>query len=95
MEKSVERSCHEKVLRVVVSRLVPLGFRRAKSTIYFRRQKWAIEFIHLHKYRSGPSYRIHLGIRVLNDVFPSPALNGPAQSSLHLSWKSEWLAVQP
>jgi hypothetical protein len=77
MEKSVERSAHGKVLRLVASLLAPLGFKRAKSTFFFRRRQWVIEFIHLHKYRFGPFYRIHLGIRVLNDVFPAPALNGP------------------
>ncbi len=77
MEKSVERSCHGKILRRVAKLLAPLGFRRAKVTFFVRRQKWVVEFIHLHKYRFGPSYRIHLGIRVLNDVFPAQALNGP------------------
>jgi hypothetical protein len=77
MEKSVERSCHGKVLRLVGSLLAPLGFRHVKSTFFIRRQEWVIEFIHLHKYRYGPCYRVHLGIRVLNDVFPAPALNGP------------------
>lgn len=77
MDKSVERSCHGKVMRLVSRLLVPLGFKRAKSTLFVRRQQWVIEFIHLHKYRFGPFYRVHLGIRVLNDVFPAPALNGP------------------
>ena len=77
MEKSVERSCHGKVLRLVASLLAPLGFQRAKSTFFIRRHQWVVEFIHLHKYRFGPFYRVHLGIRVLNDVFSAPALNGP------------------
>lgn len=77
MEKSVERSCHGKVMRRVAGLLVSLGFQRVKSTFFIRRQVWVIEFIHLHKYSFTPGYRVHLGIRVLNDVFPAPALNGP------------------
>jgi hypothetical protein len=77
MEKSVERVCHGKVLRRVAVLVAPLGFRRAKSTFFIRRQDLVIEFIHLHKYSFAPGYRVHLGIRVLNDVFPAPALNGP------------------
>lgn len=77
MDKKLERSCHGKVLRMVAKLLAPLGFRRAKMTFFFRRQQWVFEFIHLHKYRAGPWYRVHLGIRVLNDVIPAAALNGP------------------
>jgi hypothetical protein len=76
MEKSVERACHGKVLRRVAGLLAPLGFRRAKTTFFIHPQEWVIEFIHLHKYSFAPSYRVHLGIRVLNDVFPAQALNG-------------------
>jgi hypothetical protein len=57
--------------------LAPIGFQRVKSAFFIRRHEWTIQFIHLHKCFSAPSYRIHLGIRVLNDVFPALALNGP------------------
>ena len=77
MDKSVERSCHGKVLRRVASLLAPFGFRRSKTTFFTRRKRWVIEFVHLHKYSFAPGYRVHLGIRVLNDVFPAQALNGP------------------
>ena len=77
MEKSVERLCHRKVLRHV-SRLLPqLGLKRSKPTFFVCRRELVIEFIHLHKYSFAPGYRIHLGIRVLNDTFPAAALNGP------------------
>ena len=36
------------------------------------------------KYSFAPEFRIHLGIRVLNDNFEAPALNGP--DSHGLSW---------
>lgn len=77
MERSVERSCHGKVLRLVSRLLASRGFNRAKSTFFVRRQQWVIEFIHLHKYSFAPSFRVHLGIRVLNDEFSARALNGP------------------
>jgi hypothetical protein len=77
MEKSVERSCHGKVQRRAGKLLAPIGFQRAKSTFFARRRQLVVELVHLHKYRFGPCYRIHLGIRVLNDVFPALALNGP------------------
>jgi hypothetical protein len=77
MEKSVERLCHGKVLRRVARLLARLGFERAKTTFFVRRQQWVIEFAHMHKYSFAPGYRVHLGIRVLNDVFPAVALNGP------------------
>jgi hypothetical protein len=77
MSKRFEQSCHAKLLRLVAGLLTSLGFRRGKSSCFTRQQGWVIEFIHLHKYFAVPSYKIHLGIRVLNDVFPALALNGP------------------
>jgi hypothetical protein len=77
MEKRVERSNHGKVMRRVAGFVAPLGFRRAKSTFFVRRHDLVIEFIHLHKYSFTPAYRVHLGVRVLNDLFPACALNGP------------------
>jgi len=36
-----------------------------------------IEFVHLHLFSFEPAFRAHAGIRVLNDTFDAPALNGP------------------
>lgn len=80
-----ERACKEFTVRIS-----GLGFQRTKKTMWTRRQLFAVDFIHLH--RSGSSYgtpinfsvgiRVHLGIRVLNDDFPAPALNGPSSDSV-------------
>lgn len=77
MNKPAERSGHRKILRRVAQLLSPLGFRRAKMTFFVRRRQDVIEFVHLHKYTFGPAFRVHLGIRLLNDDFQAQALNGP------------------
>ena len=40
-----------------------------------------VEFAHLHKYSFKPGFRVHLGLRVVNDTFEACALNGPTQNS--------------
>ena len=77
MDKAVERSGKEKVLRRLAGALRPLGFERTKPTFFTRRSGLVVEFIHLHKYTFEPSFRVHLGIRVVNDPSPDVALNGP------------------
>ena len=77
MADAAERAGHRSVLRQVARLLALLGFVTGRTSFFVRRREWIAEFVHLHKYRSGPSYRVHLGIRVLNDVFPAAALNGP------------------
>jgi hypothetical protein len=34
--------------------------------------------LHLHLFTFGPLFRVHCGIRVLNDAFDAAALNGPS-----------------
>lgn len=77
MADASERAGHRWVLRRVARLLEPLGFVAGRSSCFVRRRVWVAEFVHLHKYSFAPGYRVHLGIRVLNDVFPSPSLNGP------------------
>ena len=77
MDKRIEQSCHRKVLGRVAKLLPKLGLERRKTTFFVCRQELVIEFVHLHKYFFAPSYRIHLGVRVLNDRFPAASLNGP------------------
>jgi hypothetical protein len=72
-----ERACAGKVLTRLARALGPLGFARTKPTFFTRPRGLTIEFLHLHKYRSGPDFRVHLGVRVTNDPFDAPALNGP------------------
>ncbi len=57
--------------------MAPLGFEAGGTVFFIRRREWVAEFIHLHEYSFAPGYRIHLGIRVLNDAFAALALNGP------------------
>ena len=80
MDKSVERRHKEAVLRSVGRGLKQMGFERTKPTFFTRERGLVIEFVHLHKFSLSPKFRIHLGIRVLNDPFDSTALNGPATS---------------
>ncbi len=70
MEKSIERRGNGKVLRRVAKSLAALGFKRTKTTFFGRRGDFVIEFIHVHKFSFDHSYRIHLGIRVLNHYCP-------------------------
>lgn len=76
----VEQACGD-----FTKRIASFGFVRTKKMFWSRRRAHTVELVHLH--RGGSSYgkpinysvdfRIHLGIRVLNDTFPAIALNGP------------------
>ena len=77
MDKLLERSNKNKILRQLGSLLQELGFRRTKPTFFTRPCGLVVEFVHLHKYTFAPDFRIHLGIRVANDTFEAVALNGP------------------
>jgi hypothetical protein len=78
MEPKLERSNKEKILRRLAKLLAPSGFSRSKPTFYTRIRLPVIEFVHIHKFTFGPSFRLHLGIRVVNDPFRAVALNGPS-----------------
>lgn len=77
MDKKLECSIKEKVLRRLAKLLEPAGFRRSKPTFFTRTTLPVIEFVHLHKFTFEPSFRAHTGIRVINDPFVAVALNGP------------------
>lgn len=77
MDKALERSNKERVLRQLSAMLREPGFQRTKPSFFTRPQPLVIEFVHLHKYKSGPDFRVHLGLRVRNDPFEAAALNGP------------------
>ena len=80
VREGLERACKD-----FTSRVSPLGFSRTKKMFWTRRQDSTVDFVHLH--RCGSTYgapinasvsiRVHFGIRVLNDNFVAPALNGP------------------
>ena len=61
--------------------MTPAGFTDYKvadiSLAAWGRREIIIEFVHLHLYTFAPSFRVHVGIRVLNDPFEAAALNGP------------------
>ena len=81
MDKKMERSNKEKILRKLAKLLAPAGFSRSKPTFFTRVNMPIIEFIHLHKFTFDSSFRVHLGIRVINDPFVAVALNGPDSDS--------------
>ncbi|WP_156453343.1 hypothetical protein [Polycladidibacter hongkongensis] len=73
-----ERSNASKVMRKFARKLDTLDLLRKRQTTWFVREADHIaHFIHVHKFKFGPCFRVHLGIRVLNDDFESIALNGP------------------
>lgn len=80
VRQGVERACRD-----FSERIAPLGFARTKKMFWTRKNPYTVDFVHLH--RSGSTYgkprnysvdfRVHFSIRVLNDMFEAPALNGP------------------
>jgi hypothetical protein len=77
MDKALQRSHREKVLRRLAGLLGDLGYARTKPTFFTRPRGLVVEFVHLHKYTFAPDFRVHLGIRVTNDPREAIALNGP------------------
>ncbi|GAB4356015.1 MAG: hypothetical protein Kow00114_06670 [Kiloniellaceae bacterium] len=78
-EKKLERSNAGKIVRRFANMVKALGFRR-KSTWFAREADLFVQFIHIHKFTFGPCFRLHYGIRVLNDDRKSVALNGPDET---------------
>src|SRR5689334_18110198 len=76
MDAREKRKRAEAIRRDLSRGLAPLGFRRTKTTFWTREREFVIEFIHLHLFTFEPAFRVHLGIRVLNDSFEAAALNG-------------------
>lgn len=81
MDKKIESSNAEKVRRRVSKLLRDYGFSRTKSTFYTRVWNDRVEFVHLHKFTFGPTFRVHIGIRFLCDSFDAVSLNGPDSDS--------------
>lgn len=71
-----KRQLAEKVLRLATPKLAALGFDRKKPAFWVQRQAHRLNFFHIHLFRFGPQFRVHCGIRVLNDPFEAQALNG-------------------
>jgi hypothetical protein len=77
MDKKTEVSSHQKLLRNLPKLLSLLGFSKSTPIFYYRLNEYTIEFVHVHKFSFTSSYRIHFGIRVINDSFDAIHLNGP------------------
>lgn len=82
MDKKLERSNADKVLRRFAKQIKEYGFTRTKPTFFVREAGLVVEFIHLHKYTFGPCFRMHICIRVLNEPKDFVALAGPTESEL-------------
>ena len=78
MEKRFERNIARQIVRAVARELGDVGFRQTKPTFVIRPGDVVTPFFYFHKFTFGPYFRIHLGVRVLNDTFAALALNGPS-----------------
>lgn len=83
MDKKLERSNANKVLRRLTNQIEPLGFRRTKPTFWVREREHLVQFIHIHKYTFGPFFRIHTCVRPLNSSLEFVALFGPIEQELN------------
>jgi len=82
MDKNLERSNKDKILRRLAADLKKKGFDRTKPTFFTRVVGPVIEFVHLHKYTFAAEFRAHLGIRVINDTREAAGLNGPSSDAI-------------
>ncbi|WP_334073134.1 DUF4304 domain-containing protein [Paenibacillus sp. A14] len=76
MDKLLEKKYSNRIRSDLAKKLKPYGFKRSKPTFYTRVKSDRIEFIHIHKFTSGPSFRVHIGARFFCDDFEAVALNG-------------------
>ena len=96
MDTKTKRRNAERVRRVITKLALPLGFHRTKPTFWTRVGENTIEFFHLHLFTFAPKFRVHLGIRVLNDDFEAAALNGPhsGEGSYGLRFETEDSSIE-
>ena len=78
MDIRAKRLIVERIRRALTRRLNVLGFTRGKTTFWVRPKNDLVEFIHVHLFTFMPAFRVHAGIRVLNDSLQGAALNGPS-----------------
>lgn len=76
MDKKQERNRARMIIKCVAKALKPHGFIHSKTTFVCKPHDYIISFFHFHKFSFGPKFRIHTGIRVLNDTFEAASLNG-------------------
>lgn len=77
MEPKAKRKQAEAVRKHLTGQLARFDFNRTKPTFWTRGDQVIVQFVHLHLMTFTSGFRVHLGLRVLNDTFPAPALNGP------------------
>ncbi|WP_444921578.1 hypothetical protein ACJJID_03965 [Microbulbifer sp. CnH-101-G] len=82
MDKKLERSNADKVLRRFTKEIKKFGFSRIKPKFFVRESGLIVEFLHIHKYTFGPCFRMHICIRVLNESLDYIALAGPTEREL-------------
>ena len=81
MDVKLKQSQASKV-RVRLTRLLePHGFAHTRATYWARPSGSIVQFVHLHLFSFCPAFRVHPGVRVLNDSFAAVALNGPSADS--------------
>ena len=78
MKKEEERKLARKIVRGVAKEFRSRGFLHAKPTFIVRPFEGFAQFVHFHKFTFGPHFRVHMGVRVMNDPFVAVALNGPS-----------------
>jgi len=77
MDADAKRRGAEAARRSLTEALLGQGFVRTKPTFWVREGVFVSEFVHAHLFTFGPAFRIHFGIRAMNDAFEAAALNGP------------------
>ncbi len=76
MDKKIEKSNHQKIIKRIAKRLESLNFEEYKSSYFLRHKGAFIQYIHLHKFKSDSEYRVHLGVKLSNDEDKMFYLNG-------------------
>jgi hypothetical protein len=80
MDSKVKRRLAEVIRRRFTDGLMPTRFLRTKTAFWVRPKVHRLEFVHLHLLTFAASFRVHFGVRVLNDATPAAALNGLASA---------------
>lgn len=90
MEKELEKKLAEAVRKKLAVSLKQFDFKRTKSTFFTKMKSDRVDFIHLHKFTFGPSFRVHIGSRFLCDTFDAVALNGFSSDSFRPKYKFDY-----
>ncbi|MFZ6815370.1 hypothetical protein ACO0K3_12935 [Undibacterium sp. Rencai35W] len=75
MDKKLSRNNKEKVLRRLEALLQQKGFLRNKSMYFIRTSLPHLEYIHLHHVTTDTSFRITMGMHIVDDAWNTLGLN--------------------